>query len=64
MKSGIAPEVNQRARIDVCGEIGQVSGSVKMTGTAGLLQTETTAASSVVSGSTIVDDAAYQPKLR
>ena len=55
VKSGIALEMNQRARVDMPMEMGQGSDSINVIGTAELLETETTAASSVVSGSTIVN---------
>jgi hypothetical protein len=46
-------EVNQRGRVDVALQLGQVNDSVEVSGEAALLQTETTQVSAVVSSKTL-----------
>lgn len=48
-------EINQRARLDASMEIGAVEEAVQVTGTAPLLQTETTVVGSAISPNTIVN---------
>ena len=54
VQHGIVLEMNQRARLDVPMELGALSESIEVTGTAALLQTETTLVGSVVSANTNV----------
>ena len=51
----IVLEVNQRARIDVAMQVGQITESVQVTAEGALLQTETTQVGSVVTPQTIVN---------
>lgn len=55
VRSGVALEINQRARIDLQLELGTVAETVEVTGAAALLQTDTTQVGSVISGSTNVN---------
>src|SRR5579884_2710271 len=52
---GFTLEVNQRARIDVTMEVGQVSENVSVTAEAPLLQTDTTQVGSVINSTTVVN---------
>ena len=49
----VALEVNQRARVDVAMQVGQISESVSVTGEAPVLQTDTTQVGSVIASATI-----------
>ncbi|MCL5745864.1 MAG: carboxypeptidase-like regulatory domain-containing protein, partial [Acidobacteria bacterium] len=51
----LALELNARARVDVAMELGAVAETVEVSGTAALLQTETTQVGTVISGTTNVN---------
>ncbi|MEK7405485.1 MAG: carboxypeptidase regulatory-like domain-containing protein [Acidobacteriota bacterium] len=55
LRDGISLEVDQVARIDFVMEVGQVTESVEVKGTAGLLDTATTSVSTVVPNQKILD---------
>mgnify|MGYP005845694501 CR=1 FL=1 len=55
VRSGISLELNQRARVDIRLEIGQVTETVEVTGEAPLLSTDTTVVGSVIDSKTNVD---------
>ena len=55
LQADLTLEINQRARVDVVLQLGQVSESIEVVGDAALLQTETTQVGAVVTARTIDD---------
>ena len=54
-RSGILLEVNQRARLNISMEVGQVTESVEVVGTAPLLNTDTTLVGATVTSTTLIN---------
>lgn len=55
VRSGIALELNQRARVDITLQLGEVTETIEVTGAPPLLQTDTTEMGTVIDGKTNVD---------